>query len=291
MDYSGDVIERVRAALMDYHAATATNGRKRTWSAIASDLHDEFLSPPVVDDENDEDLRDVDKPLAEALRRFAAGAQTPSPERLDALCRYLVGRSYLSEGDLNPAAPASPLFHALRSFFGASTDPAAARSFPIKGSYAASRKHSSGRTELAILTISDGDIGFAAAEDKLFVLPVAPQSTKREALARILRRTGGAELRFDGWLFQSQGQACLFVQDSLRKNPGVYTILDRKPGAEGSRASVLLLKSGDFGAPMPGYNREGLIPISKEANVREMTFARIRDNIWEYRQESISDAG
>ena len=255
MEYSDDIILRLRAALMDCHAATASRGNKRTWYNIAEDLHTGFLAAPDGYDENG-DGRDAHKPLAEALRRFAAAAQTPSKERLDALSLYLKKMSYLSEGDLKPAATGSALAHALRAFFAESTDQATTGASAIRGAYSASRKQSSGRTELAVLTIRDGGNGIVAVEDKLFSLPMTPQSTKRDALVRILKRSGGAELRFDGWLFQSQGQICLFVQDNLRKNPGVYTVLDRKGGEQASTASIVLLKSRDFGAPAPGYGRE-----------------------------------
>jgi hypothetical protein len=288
MEYSDDIVERVRAALMDYHAATAANGCKRTWSSIASALHQGFLVPPLIDEDDDNDFRDPDKPLSEALRRFAAGAQTPSKERLDALALYLTEKSYLSESDLKPAAPDSPLIRALLGFFSESADPATPRSFTIRGSFSASRKNSSGRTELAVLTIRDGDKGVAAVEDKLFSLPIPPQSIKRDALARILKRTGGAELRFDGWLFQSQGQVCLFVRDSLRNNPSVYTVLESKSRAASSPANLSLLKSRDFGIRAPGY--KALMYIPKDADVTEMAFSRIRENIWLYREEAASDA-
>lgn len=283
MEYSDDIVERVRAALMDYHAATASSGFKRTWSNIANEMHKGLLVPPSVDDDDDDNLRDPDKPLAEALRRFASGAQTPSRERLNALALYLKNESYLSDSDLKPAAQSSPLVHALRAFFGESGDAVTARALGFSGSFSASRKNSSGRTELAVLMIRDGNNGTVAVEDKLYSLPVSPQSTKRDALARILKRTGGTEQRFDGWLFHSQGQICLFVQDSLRKNPGVYTVLDRKSGGQASSAHFLLLKSRDFGTPAPGYNQ--LVHVSQDTTVKETTFARIRDNIWEYRQE------
>lgn len=285
MEYSGDILERVRAALMDYHAATAANGRKRTWSEIAADLYEEYLVPP--DDDGDDEL--MTKPLAEALRRFASGAQTPTKERLDALTRYLKAKSYLTDGDLEPADPHSPLLHALRDFFSESVDPATRRSFSVGGSFSASRKHKSGRTELSVLTIRDNGNGTTAVEDKIFYLAIVPQSLKRDALARLLKRTGGAELRYDGWLFQSQGQMCIFLQDTLRKNPSVYTVLDRQVGNPTSPAKIVLLKSRDFGAPPPGYNKEALRYIPQDANLSEMKFAKIRDNIWEYRQEGGGD--
>ena len=74
MEYADDIIARIQAALIDYHAATHTNGRKRTWSAIARELHETALDTLGIDedlDDDDERLSDPYKPLAEALRRFA----------------------------------------------------------------------------------------------------------------------------------------------------------------------------------------------------------------------------
>lgn len=285
MEYSGDILERIRAALMDYHAATASDGRKRPWSEIANDLHDELLVPPEA--EGEERYVDVNKPLAEALRRFASGAQTPSRERLDALCHFLKAKSYLTDGDLRPSEPGSSLLYALQAFFGATADPAARRSYSIAGTFHASRKNRSGRTEVSALTIREDGNGTTTVEDKVLHLTVAPQSVKRDALTRLLKRTGGAEWRFDGWLFQSQGQACIIVQDSLRQNPGIYTVLDRKNAP--ALTNLVLVKSGDFGAPAPGYNREGLFAVSADSNARDQMFARIRENIWEYRKEGGTD--
>ena len=67
MEYADDIIARIQAALIDYHAATHTNGRKRTWSAIARELHETALDTLGIDedlDDDDERLSDPYKPLA-----------------------------------------------------------------------------------------------------------------------------------------------------------------------------------------------------------------------------------
>ena len=79
---------------------------------------------------------------------------------------------------------------------------------------------------MTVITVRDGGAYAPVVEDKLYSLPIAPQSTKRDALARLLKRSGGSEQRFDGWLFHRNGQACLVVQDSLRGEPSIYTVLD-----------------------------------------------------------------
>lgn len=197
MEYADDILARIQAALIDYHAATHTNGRKRTWSAIARELHETVLDTLDTDEDledDDERLTDPYKPLAEALRRFAAGTQTPSKERLDALCAYLKSKSFLTDADLRPAEAWNPLVHALSAFFGGPDD---GRDFaPLQGRFAASRKLPSGRTELSVVTVRDGGVHAPVVEDKLYSLPIAPQSTKRDAPAKYLLKCSRIDQRF-----------------------------------------------------------------------------------------------
>lgn len=291
MEYSDDILARIQAALIDYHAATHTNGRKRTWSAIARELYDATIdSPDANDDEEDDDepFGDPYKPLAEALRRFAAGSQTPSKERLDAVCAYLKSKSFLTEADIRPAEAGSPLVHALTAFFGGDEETSALT--VVAGRFAASRKQASGRTELSVLTVRPAGNSAPIVEDKLYSLPIAPQSTKRDALARLLKRSGGSEQRYDGWLFHKKGQTCLVVQDSLRGEPAIYTVLDRKVAAGDIPAVILLVKSRDFGGPAPGYEKGRMSFVPDDMSTRDMAFSKIKERIWEYRQEGDPDA-
>ncbi len=291
MEYSDDILARLQAALIDFHAATHSNGRKRTWSAIARELHKASLDSLDADDDeedDDEPFGDPYKPLAEALRRFASGSQTPTKERLDALCAYLKSKSFLTDADLRPAAVGNPLVHALTAFFGSHGE---SRDFaPLRGRFAASRKLSSGRTELSVVNVRDAETNAPVVEDKLYSLPIAPQSTKRDALARLLKRSGGSEQRFDGWLFHRNGQACLVVQDSLRGEPSIYTVLDRKVAAGDTPAVILLVKSRDFGAPVPGYEKGKMSFVAGDKSTRDIAFGKIKERIWEYRQERDLDA-
>lgn len=291
MEYADDILARIQAALIDYHAATHSNGRKRTWSAIARDLHEANIETLAVDDDEEDDdvpFGDPYKPLAEALRRFAAGSQTPSRERLDALCTYLKSKSFLTEADLRPAEVGNSLVRALTAFFGG---PAESRDFAaLHGRFAASRKLASGRTELSVINVREAGTHAPVVEDKVYSLPIAPQSTKRDALARLLKRSGGSEQRFDGWLFHRNGQTCLVVQDSLRDEPCIYTVLDRKVAAGDTPAAMLLVKSRDFGAPAAGYEKGRLSFVPEDASTRDVAFGKIKERIWEYRQEGDPDA-
>ncbi len=291
MEYSDDILARIQAALIDYHAATHSNGRKRTWSAIARDLHDAAMDALDADDDiedDDEPFGDPYKPLAEALRRFAAGSQTPTTERLDVLCAYLKSKTFLTEADLRPAEAGSPLVHALTIFFGGGEE--SRTTAPLQGRFAASRKLPSGRTELSVVTVRNAGANVPVVEDKLYSLPIAPQSTRRDALARLLKRSGGSEQRSDGWLFHANGQTCLVVQDSLRGEPSIYTVLDRKVAAGDTPAAVLLVKSRDFGAPAPGYEKGRMSFVPDDTSTRDVAFGKIKERIWEYRQEGGRDA-
>ncbi|GGE33617.1 hypothetical protein GCM10007276_08660 [Agaricicola taiwanensis] len=286
MEYSDDILSRIQAALIDFHAATHTNGRKRTWSVIARELYNSAIDS--LDSDDDGQSGDPYKALAEALRRFAAGSQTPSKERLDALCSYLKSKSFLTDADLRPAEVGSPLVHALTAFFGGDEERNALA--VVAGRFAASRKLPSGRTELSVVTVRNAGVRVPIVEDKLYSLPAAPQSVTRDALARVLKRLGGSEQRYDGWLFHKKGQTCLVVQDSLRGEPAIYTVLDRKVAAGDIPAVILLVKSRDFGAPAPGYEKGRMSLVPDDASTREMAFSKIKERIWEYRQEGDPDA-
>jgi len=286
MEYSDDILARLQAALIDFHAATHSNGRKRTWSVIARELYNSAIDS--LDSDDDGQSGDPYKALAEALRRFAAGSQTPSKERLDALCSYLKSKSFLTDADLRPAEVGSPLVHALTNFFGGEEESRTVAT--LQGRFAASRKLPSGRTELSVVTVRNTDVRVPIVEDKIYSLPVAPQSVTRDALARVLKRLGGSEQRYDGWLFHKNGQTCLVVQDSLRGEPSIYTVLDRKVASGDTPAAIMLVKSRDFGAPAPGYEKGRMSFVAGDESHRDIAFGKIKERIWEYRQEGDPDA-
>ncbi|MDT3379628.1 hypothetical protein RNI52_20025 [Labrys neptuniae] len=285
MEYSDDILARIQAALIEYHAATHTNGHKRTWSVIAEQMYNSAIESLGADD--DGQSGDPYKALAEALRRFAAGSQTPSKERLDALCAYLKSKSILTDADLRPAEVGSPLVHALTIFFGGGDESRTVP--PLQGRFTASRKLDSGRTELSVVTVRNAGANVPVVEDKLYSLPNPPHSMTREALTRFLKRSGGSEQRYDGWLFHKNGQTCLVVQDSLRGDPSIYTVLDRKVAAGERPAIILLVKSRDFGAPAPGYEKGRMSFVPDDTSTRDVAFGKIKERLWEYRQEGGGD--
>ena len=279
MDYPDVTLRTVRAALLEFRSTTRVNGRKRSWHAIADDINDEYIQRQ--DD-------DAYKALAEALRRFAAGTQTPSPDRLDAVCQYLIARKFLSPVDLKPEATEPVLVKALQEYFGAAGDTGPPGP-PLAATFIGSRKIGS-RHELSFLKIGTEAGGRFAVEEKLYSLPIAPQSNRRDAIARILSRHGGSESRYSGWLIRARGQHCLFARDEISKEPSVHIIVRLETGGQGQPPSELtLLKSRDFGDRPPGYGHEKVKLLSVSSDPEARRLDKIKDNIWSYRRQEGKD--
>lgn len=139
------------------------------------------------------------------------------------------------------------------------------------------------------MTLTDTGTGTIAV-DNIYSLGIAPQSFKREALIRLLKRTGGSETRYDGWLIRApSGQICAFLRDSLLDESSIYLVLDQKVAAGPHGARLMLVKSGDFGAARPGGQREKLSHVPKDGDAENQKYSGIIDNIWEYRQEASGD--
>src|SRR5690606_37402391 len=85
MEYTDVIIRRLRDRLMRYRTENRIGGRKRPWHRVAQDIADAESVPQSF--YNREDNFDV---LGEALRRFEAGLQVPSKERLDAIRAFLI---------------------------------------------------------------------------------------------------------------------------------------------------------------------------------------------------------
>ncbi|TCU21830.1 hypothetical protein EV130_110174 [Rhizobium azibense] len=278
MDYSDTALRTIRAALLEFRSATRANGRKRSWHAIADELNEDYVASS--DD-------DAYKALAEALRRFAAGTQTPTGERLDAVCQYLIDRKFLSPVDLKPAATEPLLVRALQEYFG--MDDAADSSPPLAAVFVGSRKIGA-RTELSFLKIGAEEEGRFVVEEKLYSLPVAPLSHRRDAIARVLSRHGGSESRYSGWLIRARGQHCLFTRDDVTKEPSVHLIARLETGGDNQPPIELtILKSRDFGNPVAGYASERMRLLSRNDDPEQQRLARIKEHIWLYRRQEGSN--
>lgn len=82
-------VSRIRDRLANYKSAV-----RQGWERIALDILDD-----MDQDEDYVDAEDV-RPFSESLRRLVAGSQTPSEERLTAICIFLGNKGYLALGDL-----------------------------------------------------------------------------------------------------------------------------------------------------------------------------------------------
>lgn len=291
MNFADDVLDRVRAALMAYHAATGRDGRKRSWKAIAGEINDGFLDRPDFADDDDDEFLDPDKPLAEALRRFVSGDQRPSPERLEGLCRFLKSRSYLTDGDLESGEPRAPLLHAMRQLVNDKGQlPFGTGAGRIRGTLAARHSNPGGRTELSILAVTDRDDISVSIEDRVYLLTAPPQSLSREALARQIKRTGGAILIHAGFALGWQGQVVAFLRDTLYDDVSIYTVLQTKSVGDGRSGSIALIKSGDFGLPAEGHPRSRLRMLPQGAHIMsEVAVQTLAEKMWYYKSEPIYD--
>ncbi|RVH60070.1 hypothetical protein CN213_06075 [Sinorhizobium meliloti] len=282
MELSDAALRTVRAALLEYRSATRVNGRKRAWFAIADDMHRGFLE----DDETSE--ADPRKALAEALRRFAAATQTPAPERLDALSRFLIHLKFLYAADIEATVQEPILVRALQDYFGLDGE-AGETGPPLSATFAGRRKVGT-RTELSLLTIGEEQAGTFAVTENLYSLPIAPTSTKRDALTRILSRIGGSERRYSGWLVRTRGQHCLFARDEVSRETTIDIILIYQTDVPGrAPADITLVKSRDFGFAPAGYAKEKMKVLTSNHDPEEGRIARIKDNIWHYTKEQDGD--
>lgn len=83
-------ITRIRDRLANFKAAV-----RQGWERIALDILDDRGQ-----DEAYVDAEEV-RPFSESLRRLVAGSQTPTDERLTAICIFLGNKGYLTPGDLD----------------------------------------------------------------------------------------------------------------------------------------------------------------------------------------------
>ena len=215
MEYSDDVLARIRDALTEYHAATGHDGHKRSWSKIAFDLYLDFIEAPDLEDEDEDRFADPNKSLGESLRRFVLGTQVPAPDRLKAIGQYLIGKGYLSEDDLRPFwRKAAFACAGVRRISGVERQGPSDRheqdqgatTRPSGASAASCRKSS-------ILRVAEGSGPVIDVEDTEYTQIADAAAKTKAALRRALRRTGGSELRYEGWLFHWNGQTCLALKD------------------------------------------------------------------------------
>lgn len=288
MEYTDDILARIRDALTEYHAATGHEGRKRSWSKIAFDLYLDFIEAPDLDDEDEDRFADPNKSLGESLRRFVLGTQVPAPERLKAISQYLMGKGYLSEDDLRPGEKQRPFARVFAEFLGSNDKASSKAANRIKGHYQAVRRKRGQLSEISILRVAESSGPVFDVEDTEYSQVADATAKTRAAIRRALRRTGGSELRYEGWLFHWNGQTCLALKDSLgRDAPRLYTVIRHQVLDKKDSERLFVIKSNDFGYKGAGYEMELMPGMSAGVPVTlvESTLASVRDNLWEFRKE------
>lgn len=288
MEYSDDVLARIRDALTEYHAATGHDGHKRSWSKIAFDLYLDFIEAPDLDDEDEDRFADPNKSLGESLRRFVLGMQVPAPERLKAISQYLIGKGYLSEDDLRPGERQRSFARVFAEFLGSNDKAPSTAGNKIKGQYQAVRRKRGQLSEVSILRVAEGSGLIFDVEDTEYSQVADAAAKTKASIRRALRRTGGSELRYEGWLFHWNGQTCLAVKDSLgRDAPRLYTVIRHQVLDKTDSERLFVIKSNDFGYKGAGYEMELMQALPKGAPVTlvESTLASVGDNLWEFRKE------
>lgn len=279
MEYSDPVLRRLRDRLIRYRSEARTNGRKRPWHRVAMDILDAASVPASFYDK--EDSTEV---LGEALRRFAAGLQTPTVERLDAITAFLTEQNYLSATDLGTAQAPLDAARQLAAFFGEAAPRHSSARDALCGQFLAVRSDG-GRKKYVLLDVSPvGNSGLQVEETEHSTSTLTHSRSPTE-LRRFFRVASMAMEKRDGWMIEaSRGQVIIFIRDRLSGDANVYTVIadDREPGTASPAQSMHLLR------PIPFAGGAPIVPLGQQQPAQsEATVPRfVGQMIWQFsRQE------
>lgn len=207
MEYTDPVLGRLREALERYRITQAVNGRTRSWKQVAFDIYE----PPL--DMSDEDVDALLKPEAESLRRFAAGKQTPTPERLDRLSGFLIAEECVHEDDLTANDPAVADARGLYRFFDCRGDEL---SFP-KFLFAGTRSGPEAM-EIRVLQVWRQD-GFAKVAETIHWVPTPPRLNDLRNIMDYLDKNSTGKFSHEGWIVETPAsQVLIFFKDPLKRS-------------------------------------------------------------------------
>lgn len=282
MDYSDAIIRRLRDRLLRYRSESRIGGRKRPWNRIAQDVADADSVPRAFYDRED----DFDV-LGEALRRFGAGLQVLSIERLDAVTAFLSEKGYLSAGDMQEAASPVQLIRSLSEFLGGGDDGTLPEADLLCGRFMAERQDSRGRNEYRILAITqNGDRAFQV-EETSYVTAMRARSRNPVELRRFFKVASTAETRNDGWLVQGRHrQVLLLVKDRLTGEAELRSVVYALPSETDDGAGALyLLRHGELGIPV-NKTWVGKTPAPAQPPAADIVAEWAAENSWRFdRQE------
>lgn len=278
MEYSDPVLRRLRDRLIRYRSEARTNGRKRPWHRIAMDILDAASVPASF--YNKEDSTEV---LGEALRRFAAGLQTPTVERLDAVTAFLTEQNYLSGTDLSAALAPQDAARQLAAFFGDVPPRGASARDALCGQFLAVRSEGGRKKYVLLDVLPVGNSGLQVEETEHSTSATTHARNPTE-LRRFFRVASMAMEKRDGWMVEApRGQVIIFIRDRLSGDANVYTVLvdDREPGTARPAQSMHLLRPIPLasGAPIVALGPQQL--ADPEAGVPRF----VGQMIWQFNRQ------
>lgn len=259
MEYTDPVLRRLRDRLIRYRSEARTNGRKRPWHRVAMDILDaESVSPAFYEKEVSTEI------FGEALRRFAAGLQTPTLERLDAITAFLTEQNYLSKTDLGEAQAPLDVARQLAAFFGE----AAPRHLPARdalcGQFLAMRGDGARRKYVLLDVSAVGDSGLQVEETE-HGTNAATNARDPAALRRFFRIASTATEKRDGWMIEApRGQVIIFIRDRLSGEANVYTVVadDREATPASAARNMHLLR------PVPIAGGARIVPLGGQEHAQ-----------------------
>ncbi|WP_341857969.1 hypothetical protein [Sinorhizobium medicae] len=257
MEYTDPVLRRLRDRLIRYRSEARTNGRKRPWHRVAMDILDaESVSPAYYEKEVSSEI------LGEALRRFAAGLQTPTVERLDAITAFLTEQHYLNGADLGEAQAPLEAARQLAAFFGEAAPRHLLARDALCGSFLAVRTDG-GRKKYVLLDVSPIGNSAVQVEETEHSTSAVSHSRNPAELRRFLKVASTAMEKRDGWMIEApRGQVIIFIRDRLNGEANVYTVIadDREPGTTSLAQNVHLLR------PVPVAGGARIVPLTPQAH-------------------------
>lgn len=240
MEYSDLILRRLRESLERYRMKNRVNGRTRSWSQVAFDIVDTAdLDEAAIDA--------MLKAEAESLRRFAAGTQTPTPERLDRVRDFLLEEGSFTEDELLKADILPADVRGLLGFFEFEAD----RIWGVPGCLIANRSAPHGRRELRILKIAKRD-GCIAVEEAVHWTDKVPYVNDLDALENYLERHSKGRLKREGWLVESPSkQIVIYFKDRVQRSLTYSSVIfdGRQGGGDIPRNTFWVLDHAAFSNP------------------------------------------
>jgi hypothetical protein len=289
MAYSEAVLYRLRDRLVRYRSEQRTGGRKKKWEVISKEIvNAESVSDGLLTSEPS------DRALGEALRRFCAGLQRLSAERLDAVQAFLIEKEYLRPEDLQDAEVPFNIVAALNQYFGVPAEGISERRRPaLCGTFESARRDGAGRYEHATLVVAADQEGRIRVEDTLRTV-IAPSLPKgEEEPRRLLRVATACTVRWEGWLVETpKRQVFAFVRQADLEEPGLYTVLfdDSHLRAGEPASAMIVLKQTEFAGIHPYLKFLTVTKQDKPESVRAGMLSWVDHNTFEYsRQKGLDD--